>query len=38
MAQDPRIQRLTDDFAICASIILAEEWVMPEPEECAAAR
>src|SRR6516225_12122389 len=34
MAQDPRIQRLTDDLAICASIVLAEEWVMRAPEEC----
>jgi hypothetical protein len=36
MAQDPGIQRLTHDLAICASIVLAEEWVMPAPEECAA--
>jgi len=30
------LQRLTDDPAICASIVLAEDWVMPAPEECAA--
>jgi hypothetical protein len=36
MAQDPRIQRLSDDLAICASIVLAEEWMMPTLEECAA--
>jgi hypothetical protein len=32
MAQDSRIQRLTDDLAT-VSIVLAEEWVMPAPEE-----
>ena len=33
MGQDSRIRRLTDDLAISASIVLAEEWVMPAPEE-----
>jgi hypothetical protein len=36
MSQNPRIQRLTDDLASCASIVFAEEWVMPAPEGCAA--
>jgi hypothetical protein len=31
-----QIQRLTDDLAICASIVFAEEWAMLALEECAA--
>jgi hypothetical protein len=35
-ALDPRIQQLTDDLAIWASIVFAAEWVMPALEKCAA--